>query len=125
MGEFGVSDKEDKKNSSTGVYGLGLKVQNVEAVPSKTMMMMVPSHHNHHIPQLAPFDNDPFSAAADADGPIPMTYHTNHFVNGASASASGAALVRPLQPFHTPASSSGATTYPAFKSSGLCLIIFL
>ncbi|KAI9097515.1 hypothetical protein K1719_025286 [Acacia pycnantha] len=113
MGEFGVWDKEAAKNSSNGAVGLGMKVQKqkLEAFPSKNMMMMVPPPHNHHDP---PLYVPSFAASGDGDGPTTcksLTNYTNHFVH--AASASGAALVRPLQlqPLHVSAST-------AFKSSG-------
>ncbi|XP_028790719.1 growth-regulating factor 8 isoform X2 [Neltuma alba] len=114
MGEFGVWDEEAAKNSSNGGVGVGMKVQkqNFEAFSSKTMMMMAPPPHNHHDPLLY---GPSFAAAGDGDGDGPttcksLTNYANHFGNGASASASGAAHVRPLQPFHVSAST-------AFKSS--------
>ena len=115
MGEFGVWDKEGAKNSINSGVGLGMKAhshrQNLEAFPSKSMMMMVSSPHNHHHHHHPPLYGPSFaSSACDGDGDGPtickslMTNYTNHFANTAataSASASsGAALVRPLQPFH-------------------------
>ncbi|XP_054788242.1 growth-regulating factor 7-like isoform X2 [Prosopis cineraria] len=105
MGEFGVSDKEAAKNSSYGVVGPGVTAQkqNLEAFPSKTMIMRVDD---------PPLYGPSFVSGGDGDGPKTcesLTNYANHYLN--AASASGAALARPLQPFHV----SAAT---AFKSSG-------
>ncbi|KAI4307039.1 hypothetical protein L6164_030272 [Bauhinia variegata] len=128
MSEFGVSDKEPKKNSSTGgVLGLGVKLQSLEAFPSKAMMMMVHQNH-HHRPLSSPFDNDSSPAAGDGHGPTAYMSMTNHVINdvvvsGASAPGAaaavhsdGAAPVRPLQPFDISNSVSATTTRTAFKS---------
>ena len=150
MGEFGVSDKEANKNSTsaitaTSVLGLGNvnKVQRhntpLEAFPSnKTKMMMMVHHNHHHRPLSSPFDSDPCDAG-DGDGPTTQyTSLTNHHINAAvsgavpavlGAAIDGAAAVRrPLQPFDISAYTSATTnTLSAFKSPGsffLCFILF-